>query len=606
MHRGSPNERLYAYADSSEVTLASSSHVSTAVADVSLPIMLSTLTALVEASSVESLDSSESLSLCSSSSNCSLGSPLPFRSSEELAHYKEAEPLCGSVPEYERHVFLCYREKTPGDVLDRCAWDEMPKSLGSAVKKWSDQLRKKVMLTVCQGDCDSDLFDGTVMLFPDMLEYRSLTRFDVKLFVQEALVEERNFKLKPRKLQGTHVFICCDPALGSPCASQGPDLYKKFKDAVDKDRLNDRVKVWKTSSFFNHKEPGNVIIFRHRSDGGVDGDWYGMVKSSDVPKLLREHIERGNILEHLWRGRMGMDEEQQREEREQRMRSRLEMYKCRPDSGIPLIGGVPLKSVDCLRKCADGRYGDSPDGDDARCLSESSSCSGREEELSVKRWAARESEKVFGLVRQNRCHYALVDGKVVLDSFVKRGGESPLLGERPRPPPVPPCRSGGSWNRSMMSACRSSRMGTGSLNCSPNSSCGGGSGGATGKGGFGATNCGISPAGFRPAAGSGCAWRRSASAPAGRSQRHSSNQYRQQQSPSSSPSSASASSSSASSSLLGGSKYLSSFLRSNCRLEWESLDTIGVTSLAIAVFSTAVAFQAVGSLMSSSSCCSQQ
>ncbi|KAL2904578.1 Ferredoxin 2Fe-2S [Bienertia sinuspersici] len=51
---------------------------------------------------------------------------------------------------------------------------------------------------------------------------------------------------------------------------------------------------------------GNVIIFGTNPEGKVTGDWYGYVTPNDVPDLLDVHIGKGEIIEKLWRGQMGL------------------------------------------------------------------------------------------------------------------------------------------------------------------------------------------------------------------------------------------------------------------------------------------------------------
>jgi (2Fe-2S) ferredoxin len=61
-----------------------------------------------------------------------------------------------------------------------------------------------------------------------------------------------------------------------------------------------------------HKYAGNVIIFSSDPKGEVTGHWYGYVTPDDVPVLLQKHIEQGEIVDHLWRGQLGLSEEQQK------------------------------------------------------------------------------------------------------------------------------------------------------------------------------------------------------------------------------------------------------------------------------------------------------
>ncbi|KAF3339120.1 hypothetical protein FCM35_KLT16591 [Carex littledalei] len=40
--------------------------------------------------------------------------------------------------------------------------------------------------------------------------------------------------------------------------------------------------------------------------------WYGYVAPDDVAVLLDQHIEKGEVVDHLWRGQLGLSEEDQK------------------------------------------------------------------------------------------------------------------------------------------------------------------------------------------------------------------------------------------------------------------------------------------------------
>ncbi|KAF9590247.1 hypothetical protein IFM89_032025 [Coptis chinensis] len=66
------------------------------------------------------------------------------------------------------------------------------------------------------------------------------------------------------------------------------------------------------------KYAGNVIVFGAGSDGKVKGHWYGYVTPDDVPLLLDQHIGKGEVVEHLWRGEVCHPYEEKAEETEQK------------------------------------------------------------------------------------------------------------------------------------------------------------------------------------------------------------------------------------------------------------------------------------------------
>jgi (2Fe-2S) ferredoxin len=68
--------------------------------------------------------------------------------------------------------------------------------------------------------------------------------------------------------------------------------------------LTDGVTIHRTSHVGGHVFAGNVLIY-------PGGDWYGFVTPEDVPRLVEDHLVRGNIVTDRWRGRLGMAPEVQ-------------------------------------------------------------------------------------------------------------------------------------------------------------------------------------------------------------------------------------------------------------------------------------------------------
>ncbi|RYR00707.1 hypothetical protein Ahy_B07g088836 isoform B [Arachis hypogaea] len=55
-----------------------------------------------------------------------------------------------------------------------------------------------------------------------------------------------------------------------------------------------------------------------QNEGLLDIGWYGYVTPDDVPSLLQQHIVKGEIIDSLWRGQMGLSEDEQIKSQEQR------------------------------------------------------------------------------------------------------------------------------------------------------------------------------------------------------------------------------------------------------------------------------------------------
>ncbi|TVU28317.1 hypothetical protein EJB05_19831 [Eragrostis curvula] len=224
------------------------------------------------------------------------------------------EKLAGTVQFYERHVFLCYKgpEVWPSRV-EAAEPDAIPGLLAAAIKARKPDLKKPIKLTICDGEDGTELSNGDVLIFPDMVRYKGLNDSNVESFVEEVLVKDTDWLPgSPEAMKGSYVFVCSHGSRDKRCGVCGPVLIKRFKEEINGLGLDGQVSVSASSHVGGHKYAGNVIIFSSDTKGDVTGHWYGYVVPDDVPVLLHKHIGQGEIVEHLWRGQMGLSEEQQK------------------------------------------------------------------------------------------------------------------------------------------------------------------------------------------------------------------------------------------------------------------------------------------------------
>ncbi|XP_062220174.1 uncharacterized protein LOC133919704 [Phragmites australis] len=224
------------------------------------------------------------------------------------------EKLTGTVGFHERHVFLCYKgpEVWPSHV-EAAESDRLPRLLAAAIKASKPNLKKTTKLTICEGEDGTESSNGDVLIFPDMIRYKGLTHFDVNNFVEEVLVKDTEWLPgSPEAIRGSYVFVCSHGSRDKRCGVCGPALIKRFKEEINGLSLDGQVSVSACSHVGGHKYAGNVIIFSSDANGEVTGHWYGYVVPDDVPVLLHKHIRQGEIVNHLWRGQMGLSEEQQK------------------------------------------------------------------------------------------------------------------------------------------------------------------------------------------------------------------------------------------------------------------------------------------------------
>ncbi|GJP50938.1 hypothetical protein CLOM_g10088 [Closterium sp. NIES-68] len=301
-----------------------------------------------------------------SSKSSTLSSPPSCTDSLVPLSYAQTHDLIvGSVPFHDRHVFLCH--KGPANWPENpfsFDWDCMPRRLRADIKAREEEMQRKTMFTVCEGRDVPGSYNGDILVFPEMLIYRSLTRFDVECFVDEALVQEQPRLLWPEPLTGCHIFVCCHVTRDSLCGAIGPQVVARFREEIERRGLID-VHVWPcchlSPNFCMDACVGNVSVFkrskpscnncgRKRSEdrlltgsrrqhlppealaalvaaasagqsGEVRGDWYGQVMPDDVADILELHVMGDAVVERLWRGRMGMWPQQQVEEQADRLGS---------------------------------------------------------------------------------------------------------------------------------------------------------------------------------------------------------------------------------------------------------------------------------------------
>ncbi|KAM1323554.1 hypothetical protein TB2_044786 [Malus domestica] len=138
-------------------------------------------------------------------------------------------------------------------------------------------------------------------------ESKGLKESDVDSFVDDVLVNDKPWASGVQEvLTGSHVFVCAHGSRDNRCGVCGPVLIDKFKEEAELRGLTNQVFVAACSHIGGHKYAGNLIIYSLGSDGSISGHWYGYVTPDDVPELLDQHIGKGEIIERLWRGQMGV------------------------------------------------------------------------------------------------------------------------------------------------------------------------------------------------------------------------------------------------------------------------------------------------------------
>jgi (2Fe-2S) ferredoxin len=219
----------------------------------------------------------------------------------------DLEQLAGTVKFYERHVFVC------SGVAEWPARVELDggfvQALVEAVAPFVESMTLKVKLTACDepsfGRPERPGTGYDLMIFPDNVRYLGVRESEIPLIVQEHLLNNCICDQIPHEpLAGWHVFVCVHGRRDERCGACGPPLAERFRAELARRGLTQEVAVRKTSHVGGHRYAGNVLMY-------PGGDWYGCVSPDDVSQIVEKHLEDGELVTSLWRGRMGMTPEEQ-------------------------------------------------------------------------------------------------------------------------------------------------------------------------------------------------------------------------------------------------------------------------------------------------------
>ncbi|XP_023536213.1 altered inheritance of mitochondria protein 32-like [Cucurbita pepo subsp. pepo] len=256
--------------------------------------------------------------------------------------------LAGTVSAYDRHVFLCYKtpEAWPSH-LEASDSDALPRLLSAALKARKDDISVKTKLTMFAGREETGFSDGDVLIFPEMVKYRGLKESDVDGFVDDVLVNDKQWASGvPEAFTGSHVFVCVHASRDRRCGVCGPALVQKLDEEVELRGLKERVFVSACSHIGGHKYAGNLIIYQPGVDGKTTGHWYGYVTPEDVSELFELHIAKGEVVERLLRGQMGTNPEEGKKEDELKIpngedtkKSKVEIEENSGQSKVETIAG---------------------------------------------------------------------------------------------------------------------------------------------------------------------------------------------------------------------------------------------------------------------------
>lgn len=136
-----------------------------------------------------------------------------------------------------------------------------------------------------------------LLVFPDAVRYREVDETRWEAILLEHVDGSALSEAAPREgVEGRWLFVCVHAERDDRCGDCGPPLVEALRSAVADYGLSD-VRVRATSHVGGHKYAGNVIVH-------PGGHWYGYVRPADAPRIVREHLVEGRVIEELHRGSM--------------------------------------------------------------------------------------------------------------------------------------------------------------------------------------------------------------------------------------------------------------------------------------------------------------
>ncbi|XP_048433794.1 uncharacterized protein LOC103956650 isoform X2 [Pyrus x bretschneideri] len=150
-----------------------------------------------------------------------------------------------------------------------------------------------------------DMDDEYKELICGMNPPRGLKESDVDNFVDDVLVNHKPWASGVQEpLTSPHVLVCAHMSRNEMNRYHARVLIDKFKEEAELRGLTNQVLV--TACYhIGHKYARKLSIYIPDSDGSMTCHWYPVVILDDVPKLLDQHIGKGEIIEPHWRSQMG-------------------------------------------------------------------------------------------------------------------------------------------------------------------------------------------------------------------------------------------------------------------------------------------------------------
>jgi len=212
--------------------------------------------------------------------------------------------LVGTVGLYNRHFIVC-------DGKSDWAQRKLEKDASSFVSKLYKEISAHgdatslVKVTACSEPSGAGGVD--VYVYPEKVKYVGLQDKDLPLLAKEhAAGGKIASSLNHVNVEDQFiVLVCTHGTRDKRCGRSGPQVVEKIQEIIDDRGLHDKIKVLGSSHIGGHKYAGVVTVY-------PQGDWYGYVAGRNVEPVIDSYVKEHHIHTDLWRGKMGMDKNEQR------------------------------------------------------------------------------------------------------------------------------------------------------------------------------------------------------------------------------------------------------------------------------------------------------
>jgi len=215
--------------------------------------------------------------------------------------------LVGTVGLYTRHFIVC-DGKSEWEVkkLEKDS-STFVHAVLAAARAANEEKAETLKVTACSEPSGEGGVD--IYVYPEKIKYIGLKESDIPKFIQDQFVEGRiSESLKHISVDDLYlVLVCTHGYRDKRCGRAGPQVVETVQAIIDERGLHDKIKVLGSSHIGGHKYAGVVTIY-------PIGDWYGYVSARNVKPVIDSYLKKQKLYPELWRGRMGLEKNQQRNE----------------------------------------------------------------------------------------------------------------------------------------------------------------------------------------------------------------------------------------------------------------------------------------------------